>query len=604
MFFSIQFLFLLFYFILKLYYLVDKFLIFSSNGTKLEKYISNTNLLGITNNLENSKIKSILLEFYSVVKSPKRRKSFIIKILVSLLLTTIYVALIYNTIFSNFIYINFINKCIYLNDIFDSGLIYFQIFYIFLILFFISNIVNFILNKVIKFSKSNITANNSNFDKTDLILSNVKIPLLGLFQNILITGSIGSGKTSSGITNILDYLLKNRFYGLIIDVKGNYVETVKKVAKTNDMINELVVINLETNMVYNPLDRPDISASELSARMIKALHLISPNSKNSDSYWLDKVETYIKDFIVLIRNYNEYVNFTEIHKLTIDKNYLNQKLKFIQDKILNGNFNDKKLFEITNAINEIKLEYLKLDERNLNIIKSEITRITSPFMSDFKVNSLFCSKQEKINFRNKILVLSLNVGENKNLAKIISTYLKLDFQSEVLSKNGNMPLFFICDEYQEYANREDANFFSLSREYKCINIISMQSYSSLINTLNDEYASRVIIQNLVNKIWFRNDDTYTISEIIKQIGKERKEYKTVSISENSKESKYNLLLNKFRNIKSNLNESYSLSQREDYVLTEEYFSRNLNTFEAALLISDGNKVEFIKKIKLKRWEEV
>ena len=602
MFFSFQFLILLLYFIFKLYYLVDKFFIFSSNGTKLQKYMQNNNLLGITNNLENSKIKNVLLEFYSMIKSPIRRKNFIIKILVSLTITTIYVALIYKIIFSNCIYINILDKNIYLNNIFGSNLIYFKMFYLFLILFFISNIVNFTINKILKFSKSTLN-DNLNFDKTDLVLSNVKIPLLGLYQNILITGSIGSGKTSCGITNILDYLLKNKLYGLIIDVKGNYINTVKKVAKKNNMLNEIEVISLESKITYNPLDRPSISASELSARIIKALNLISPNTKNTDSYWFDKVETYIKDFIVLIRSYSEYVNFTEIHKLTIDGKYLNDKINIIQEEILNGKYNNEKLFEITNAINEIKLEYMKLDERNLNIIKSEITRITSPFMTNLKVNNMFCSKQKEINFRNKVFVLSLNIGENKNLAKIISTYLKLDFQSEVLSKNGDMPIFFICDEYQEYANKEDANFFSLSREYKCINVISMQSYSSLINTLNDEYAARVIIQNLVNKIWFRNDDTYTIGEIIKQIGKEKKEYKTLSVSENSKESKYSLLLNKFRNIKSNLNESYSVSQKDEYVLNEEYFTRNLNTFEAAMFVSDGNKVDFIKKVVLKRWEE-
>ena len=27
------------------------------------------------------------------------------------------------------------------------------------------------------------------------------------------------------------------------------------------------------------------------------------------------------------------------------------------------------------------------------------------------------------------------------------------------------------------------------------------------------------VQNLVNKIWFRNDDNYTISEVVKQLGK-------------------------------------------------------------------------------------
>ena len=54
--------------------------------------------------------------------------------------------------------------------------------------------------------------------------------------------------------------------------------------------------------------------------------------------------------------------------------------------------------------------------------------------------------------------------------------------------------------------KTDGDFFSLSREAKCINIVSTQSYSSLKNTLKDDASVKVIIQNLVNKIWFRTDD--------------------------------------------------------------------------------------------------
>ena len=59
---------------------------------------------------------------------------------------------------------------------------------------------------------------------------------------------------------------------------------------------------------------------------------------------------------------------------------------------------------------------------------------------------------------------------------------------------------FICDESAEDVHQTDADFFSLSREAKCINIVSTQSYSSLKNSLKDENAVKVIIQNLINKI--------------------------------------------------------------------------------------------------------
>ena len=140
----------------------------------------------------------------------------------------------------------------------------------------------------------------------------------------------------------------------------------------------------------------------------------------------------------------------------------------------------------------------------MSILKSEITRITNTFISDYDVYSKFCPQIEKLNFlgfeetikTGKIVVLNLNIGKYKNLSKIIAAYLKLDFQSEILSslsKNNIKKTAFICDEYDKYCTKTDSDFFSLSREAKCINIISTQSYSSLKNTLKDEKDIDLII---------------------------------------------------------------------------------------------------------------
>ena len=76
----------------------------------------------------------------------------------------------------------------------------------------------------------------------------------------------------------------------------------------------------------------------------------------------------------------------------------------------------------------------------------------------------------------------MNISEYTVLSKIIATYLKLDFQTEILTSlsHGNIKKSaFICDEYDKYCTKTDSEFFSLSRESKCINIVSTQSYSSL-----------------------------------------------------------------------------------------------------------------------------
>ena len=246
---------------------------------------------------------------------------------------------------------------------------------------------------------------------------------------------------------------------------------------------------------------------------------------------------------------------------------------------------------------------MKLDNRTQSIIRSEITRITDVFVSDYNVCKKFCQKNdEKTNLLNGITVFSMNIGENPKLAKVLATYIKLNFQSDVLSGADKKDKFMICDEYQEFCNEEDGHFFSLSREYRCINVIAMQSYSSLKNTLKDENASKVIIQNFVNKIWFRNDDIYTIEDIVKYIGMEEKKKANISISENSQESKYNVFTNQFMNHKSGITESFTINENLQNIINTNYFTTELKTFEAICMLSDGININLYKKVTMDMWK--
>ncbi|MBR1883758.1 MAG: TraM recognition domain-containing protein [Clostridia bacterium] len=268
-----------------------------------------------------------------------------------------------------------------------------------------------------------------------------------------------------------------------------------------------------------------------------------------------------------------------------------------------GNYSQERLFDVTNSISNLKNEYMTLDERTKNIIRSEITRMTDIFVSDYEVCNNFCMKNEDKSFFTGLTVISMNIGENPKLAKVVATYAKLNFQSEVLRSNSLKDKFMLCDEYQEFCNEEDAHFFSLSREYKCINVVAMQSYSSLKNSLGKEDSAKVIIQNFVNKVWLRNDDVYTVEEITKQLGKEMRQKTNISLSESAQDSKYNLFTKTFKNMKSGITESYTITENLEQLLDTSYFTSRLKTFEAVCLLSDGLNYDVYTKVKLKMWKE-
>lgn len=489
---------------------------------------------------------------------------------------------------------------------------------LYIITFFFTNILysNYLFSKI-KFkdkkNKENITEIEENNKLKMLIGYDIKtrekiyLPESGLYQNFLITGTIGSGKTSSAMYPFTKQLLRNNFYNpknkigmLILDVKGNYYNQVKQYCEKYNLLEDLIVIELGSNVTYNPLHKPDLKPTVLANRLKTILELFSEN--NSESYWLDKAEQVLQEAIKLCRLYNNgYVTFVELHKLITVPEYYKEKVVKLRELFISSKLTNQEIYELSTSLDFFQKEFESLDQRTLSILKSEITRITNIFISDYDVLKTFCPKEEELTFKGfydvanngKIVVLNMNIAEYKNLSKIIAAYLKLDFQTEImmnLSKNKSRTTAFICDEYAEYVTKNDCDFFSLSREAKCINIVSTQSYSSIKNTLKDETSVKVICQNLINKIWFRTDDLFTIEEAQKQLGKEEKEKVSKNISESAKETKYNYFTGNLINKDSTISESLNLYTQSDYVCDTNFFTQDLNVFNALCFLSDGRKI--------------
>ncbi len=333
---------------------------------------------------------------------------------------------------------------------------YIKILYI--ITFTTSNIIcsNLIYNKIPTKKKVEIKKENElRENKLELLIGkNIKnnekiyVSESGLYQNFLITGTIGSGKTSSAMYPFTKQLIKYNFLHqdkkigmLILDVKGNYYNQVRKYAEKYNLEKDLIVIELKSKVTYNPLDKPNLKPTILANRLRTILELFSEN--NSESYWLDKAEQVLIEAIKLCRIYNDgYVTFLEIHNLVTIQDYYKEKLEKIKQLFISNKLNDNQIYELNMALNFFQKEFQNLDQRTLSILKSEITRITNTFVSDYDVKKTFCPEKEKLTFlgfeevikEGKIVVLNMNIAEYKNLSKIIAAYLKLDFQTEIMRR--------------------------------------------------------------------------------------------------------------------------------------------------------------------------
>ena len=281
------------------------------------------------------------------------------------------------------------------------------IFYIFsnLILFF--SFSTKIFSKKIKIKEKKFFLKNTNLSLLigkDLKNNSIIIPEKSLYQNILITGTIGTGKTSSAMYPFTKQLMeykstntKEKLGMLILDVKGNYYLQVKKYASACQRKEDLIILDLSGNIKFNPLHKPHLKASVLANRLKTILLLFSPN--NTESFWLDKVEQILTECIKLCRLYNNgYVTFEELHNLVVIPNYYEEKIKYLRALFLKNYFSQKEIYNLLSSLNFFEKEYSILDSRTKSILKSEVTRITNLFISDYDIKKTFCPPKKEINF--------------------------------------------------------------------------------------------------------------------------------------------------------------------------------------------------------------
>ena len=212
-----------------------------------------------------------------------------------------------------------------------------------------------------------------------------------LFQNILITGTIGTGKTSSAMYPFTEQFIANKqkIPMLILDVKGNYYLKVKELAQKYNRIDDIIILELGGKFKYNPLHKPHLKASVLADRLKDILLLFSPN--NSESYWIDKAHQALTEAIKLCRLYNNgYVTFEEIHKLITLETYYQEKIPFLREKFIHNVFSTAEVYDLYASLHFFEKEFFSLDLRTMSILKSEITRITNCFVSDYSVYRTFC----------------------------------------------------------------------------------------------------------------------------------------------------------------------------------------------------------------------
>jgi hypothetical protein len=200
----------------------------------------------------------------------------------------------------------------------------------------------------------------------------------------------------------------------------------------------------------------------------------------------------------------------------------------------------------------------------------------------------------------KIVALDFPAGENPGLARAVAVMLKMDFQRAMLNRIAKMaaeperrwrPVLFVCDEYQQVATvtehepNGDDQFFSLSRQARCIPIVATQSISSLQSMLPGD-SWRTLLQTFRTKIFLTQTDGFSAKIASELCGQEIIWRVNYNISESGHDSKVSYLTGRPLADKAHISTSKTYSQQRDYRFDMKAFTE-LKNAQSITLAYDG-----------------
>ena len=445
------------------------------------------------------------------------------------------------------------------------------------------------------------------------------IPQKALNGNVLITGSIGTGKTQGTILSYIDQLFSQFSHkpaALILDPKGSFIEKATTILKEQGVSDKCVFLgdikdsHQGPTQTFNPvyIDNTLKNSNYMEvASMIRAAAKNFSGRGSESPIWEDSAFNLTKNVVVYCAAVLDYFTLLDCYKtmLIADSKEVTENLK----KALEDNrFDEEERYNIQCALQYFKEYSLFEDKFKSGVLVSSTTFLNQ--FQDFRAAQIFCPKKENLTIpsMDKIVdegrILLFNAS-NEALSRSMGTFVKLHYERSVLGrlKDTNRPkstlAALIADEYQDIvsvgyggvigddkicAKGREANFFFLA---------ASQSINSIYNAIGNETAAKELIQNFRTRIACHSSDIDTICNFKELMGQEEKETTSRSVSEQSQRTTRNFILGGFDSKDAHINESISTSQQKEFLVTGKDFSR-LKSFEAFAQVYNGVETNFYK----------
>ena len=355
-----------------------------------------------------------------------------------------------------------------------------------------------------------------------------------LFQNALVFGQPGSGKTVCVLNAMLDGLLASTngaalpIAGLVLDPKGDYRGKLERLCARHGRAGDLLILDPDAwatqggtaaSIRWNPLDSED-DALEIAARLITVLKMLGLQAQ--DSFFLDAARTVIRHAISLLRASaaDGPPALHEIRQLVNDAG-----------SGAEGGFYDRRCglilmrfpqtsripAEVAAAIHYFESEFRVMPDRQ----RAGVTGTLTQLLDELEVEPIRSVMSGPSTMRvsdaldaGKILYVAMPLAVRPRLAMIVSTLIKLDYQNAVLRRlDKPRPSFFLCDEFQSFftagEGTGDSDFFQLSRQSRHANVVAAQNVSAFHKRTRNRDEVKNLFGNCAVKIFLRNTEAET-----------------------------------------------------------------------------------------------
>ena len=340
------------------------------------------------------------------------------------------------------------------------------------------------------------------------------------YKNAAIFGMSGSGKTICVLNAVLDGLLGSssetgkRCAGLILDPKGDFRDKIETLCRNYGRERDLVIIdpsNLDVSIRWNPLDSQD-DALEVAGRFAAVMQILSDSSE-VDAFWIDSATRLVQNILSLYRLVDPDAppSLADVYEAAMSDDVLGDLIGRVPEEVFASRRSARRTADYFIEV------WRPMPDNTRGSVRSYVSNMLGSFLVE-PYDEIFAGKSDvtlgEVVDKGLILYVNMPIADREVMARVVSTFIKLEYYREVLKRpNKDRPSFFLCDEFQSFftvgQGRGDPDAFERTRQSNHANIVAFQNINALLKQTKQREPVMNLLGNCAIKLFLRNTDDDT-----------------------------------------------------------------------------------------------